>query len=127
MKLLITLLFPIALFAQTKDSVFNYLQEIGVKHPEIVTAQSLEETGNYKCTNCSLNRNNIFGFRYKKKYLQFDNWKASCDYYLRWQTKWYKGQNYYEFLNCIFVRTDGKCARYATKKGYINRIKQLAK
>lgn len=113
-------------YAQTPEAVRTYCEEIGIKHPDIVTKQATLETGGFTCTECSLDHNNIFGFRYKKKYLIFDTWKQSCDYYLKWQSKYYKEQsNYYDFLNCIWVHSNGDCARYATDPEYTNKLNEL--
>lgn len=111
--------------SQSRDSVHAYLEEIGVKHSDIVVAQSIEETGWYNCTSCSLDKNNIFGFTYAGKYKQYTSWKESCRDYLKWQNKWYRDGDYYEFLNCIWKHRDGTCAKYATKEGYISRVRIL--
>jgi len=87
-----------------------------IKYPKIVLAQALHETGNFKCTDCCLDRNNLFGFRYKKKYLVFDNWKESVAYYSRWQKRHYKGGDYFTFL---------KDVGYATDPEYIKRLKRF--
>jgi len=102
--------------SQTVDSVYSYLVEIGVKHPEIVLRQSIQETGWYKCKNCSLSRNNIFGFWYKKKYIEYLDWKDCCRYYLRWQNRHYKGGDYYVFL---------KERGYASDPNYESLVKAL--
>ena len=110
---------------QTKEEVLRYCDSIGIKHANIVVSQSVLETGNYQCTKCSLDQNNIFGFIYKGQYLKFDNWQKSCDYYLRWQTKHYEDQDYYSFLNCLWKHKDGRCARYATDLKYTDKLKEL--
>ena len=46
------------------QSVYEYCVEQDIQHPEIVTAQAIQESGWFKCTHCSLNKNNIFGFWY---------------------------------------------------------------
>lgn len=125
MKLLIILL-PLSMFCQSKQQVFNYCIRIGIKHPEIVTAQSVLETGNYQCKNCSLDKNNIFGFYYKKKYIAFDSWHESVDYYKRWQVKRYDTRkNYFEFLKCVRKRTNGECMPYAQSEDYIDKLKMI--
>ena len=94
-------------------SIYNYCIEINIKHPEIVTAQSIWETGWYKCNNCSLDKNNLFGFYYKGDYIKFTNWKESINYYKRWQDKYYdKERNYYDFLECIYINNKGNCIKY---------------
>jgi flagellum-specific peptidoglycan hydrolase FlgJ len=90
-------------------TISNVAKEIrlqGIKHEKIVLAQALHETGNFSCTKCSLEKNNLFGFRYKKKYLEFDNWKESVAYYARWQNRHYKGGDYYKFLEDVGYATD---------------------
>ncbi len=85
--------------AQTKYDVYNYIKQT-CQHPDIVYKQALKETGHLKCTKCSLRYNNLFGFWNGERYLKFDTWKDSVDFYQRWQIrKGYKdGQDYYEFL-----------------------------
>ena len=80
------------------DSIFNYICELQIKHPEIVIKQAIYETGWLK-SEFLMSRNNLFGFR-AKKYLEFPNWKASVDYYKKWQDKNYKNEkeDYYSFL-----------------------------
>jgi hypothetical protein len=90
----------------TPGRVLIYLSEIGVEHPEIVTAQAIVETGWFRCSNCSLDFNNIFGFRVGGEYLQFENWKQSCDYYLAWQQNRYAGGDYYDFLRLVGYAVD---------------------
>lgn len=92
------------------------LEAYGVKHVDIVLRQSILETWWYKCKNCSLDNNNLFGFLYKGKYLKFDTWEDSVKYYHWWQEQLYKGGDYYAFLKRI---------GYATEPTYINRLKQL--
>ena len=100
----------------TPENVYAHLERLGVKHPEIVLKQSILETGWYECEYCSLKHNNIFGFRYKKKYLQFDNWVEGVEYYKKWQDKRYEGGDYYGFL---------KKVGYATSRTYISKLKQI--
>ena len=88
----------------------------GVQHPEIVLKQAIQETGWFKCTSCSLNRNNIFGFYYKKQYLTYDSWQECVRYYKRWQDRHYKGGDYYTFLQKVGFATDPQ---------YITRLKSI--
>lgn len=100
----------------TPENVYAELEKLNVKHPEIVLKQSILETGWYDCDYCSLEGNNIFGFRYKKKYIQFDNWVEGVAYYKKWQDKRYKGGDYYNFLREV---------GYATSKTYISKLKSI--
>jgi hypothetical protein len=102
----------------TYDNVRDYLIIINVKHPAVVLKQALLETGYFKCTNCSLDDNNLFGFKYHDKYIKFSNWKESVHYYANWQ--YYKGYSdtldYYEFLDNI---------GYATSITYEQKLKSM--
>jgi len=99
----------------TKESVYEYLISINCKHPEIVTAQSVLETGWYKSYSCRT-RHNLFGLRYKHQYLIFDNWKESCDAYLSKVQYKYTGGDYYRFLDSI---------GYAVDTNYIYNLKRI--
>ena len=83
-----------------KENVYKMCVEYGIKHPEIVTAQSILETGNYACDSCSLNKNNIFGWYVCLKrdslgkcisagYKYFTHWTVSTYYYKWWQDRHY--------------------------------------
>jgi len=93
-------------FTLSVENLKKALENAGVKHADVVLRQAILETGWFKCTECSLNRNNIFGFWYKKKYIQFDNWKDCVAYYKRWQDRHYKGGDYYVFLRKVGFATD---------------------
>ncbi|MCB9196467.1 MAG: glucosaminidase domain-containing protein [Flavobacteriales bacterium] len=100
----------------TPENVYNQLEKFGVEHPEIVLRQSILETGWFECKSCSLQHNNIFGFRYKKKYIEFDNWVEAVKYYKHWQDERYNGGDYYHFL---------KSVGYATSPTYISKLKSI--
>lgn len=100
----------------TPENVYAQLEKFDIRHPEIVLRQSILETGWYECEYCSLQHNNIFGFRYKKKYIEFNNWVEAVKYYKKWQDKRYKGGDYYVFLKEI---------GYATSKTYISKLKSI--
>lgn len=116
MKLLLIVFLPI--LSSPKDSltpqmVYDYCVEQEILYPEIVTAQSIQESRWYTCTDCSWsNYNNIFGFYYKG-YKEFDTWKKGVEYYKRWQDKRYDpSRDYYDFLSCIYKGRSG-CKPYA--------------
>ena len=94
----------------------DLLIEEGVLFPDIVLRQAIQETGWFKCNNCSLAKNNIFGFYYKKKYISYDNWQECVRYYKRWQGRHYKGGDYYAFL---------KKVGFATDPAYVKRLKAI--
>lgn len=93
------------------ENLKELLIEEGVKFPDIVLRQAIQETGWFKCEKCSLSKNNIFGFYYKKKYLTYDNWQDCVRYYKRWQDRHYKGGDYYAFLKKVGFATDPTYAK----------------
>jgi hypothetical protein len=108
-QLIIIITLSFSLNAQSKiniDSVFKYICEKGIQHPEIVIKQAVLETGWFKSP-FLMTRNNIFGFR-KNKYMRFNNWKECVDYYKTWQEKRYKNnsEDYYKFLVRIKYATN---------------------
>jgi len=104
--------------AQTQDSVYAYCVSIGIQHPNIVTAQSLLETGHYKCPDCSLDVNNIFGFHNGKRYLRYYDWKASIVGYLRWQD--WRCKDCKDYFDCL-IRFWGA----PNMVEYVNKLKQM--
>ena len=89
------------------DSIFNFICEQQIVHPEIVIKQVIIETG-WLTSPFLMNKKNLFGFR-KKTYLSFNSWQESVLYYKKWQDKYYKDpdEDYYNFLVRI---------KYATNK-----------
>mgnify|MGYP003150158557 CR=1 FL=1 len=103
-------------YTQTLEDVRTYLEDsTDIKHKDIVLRQSILETGHYKSYSCRI-RKNLFGFRYKGKYLEFNSWKESIDYYEGWQKRKYKGGDYFTFL---------KQVGYATDKAYVSKLKGI--
>lgn len=105
--------------APTKELVLSELRSLGVQHPKIVLAQSVLETGHYK-SKVMKTHNNLFGFRTKKGYIKFKNWKLSVAYYKWWQERHYKQNkynNYYAFLRSI---------GYAEDPTYTTKVKKIA-
>jgi len=99
----------------TPQKVYEYCIQQDILYPEIVTAQAIWETGWFNCDNCSLDKNNLFGFTTGGPYLEFEDWKSSIDYYKYWQDKFYDGErNYYDFLSCIYKTNTNRCIKYCT-------------
>ncbi len=123
-KILIGLcLLPLFSIGQTTDEVLAELKKQNVKHPKIVLAQSILETGWYDCENCSMDQNNLFGLWNSKKqeYFYYTNWKESIGGYKRGiQYKYFKKEykDYYHFLSEI---------GYATDPQYIIKLKKIVK
>jgi hypothetical protein len=97
--------------------VYRYIKCSGILNPEIVLRQAIWETGWFKSKH-SLHKNNLFGFRYSKKYMSFDSWQACVDYYKTWQLRKYTNpdEDYYNFLVRI---------KYASSQQYISSLKSL--
>jgi flagellum-specific peptidoglycan hydrolase FlgJ len=78
--------------------------------------QAILETGWFK-NNFLMSKNNLFGFR-KVKYLRFETWKKSVEYYKKWQDERYttKYKDYFDFLVKI---------KYATPK-YPSHLKKIS-
>ncbi len=116
-----TLLLFILLFlciigrGQTVEEVRQEIATQGIHHADIVLKQSILETGWYKSYSCKT-RNNLFGFRYRGRYLEFATWQDSVAYYCRWQSRKFKGGDYYTFL---------KSVGYAEDTEYINKLKSI--
>lgn len=135
--LLLILIFSLLIYGQaikaqqtlipTIEEVRQELEKQEIKHSDIVLRQVIQETGWLSCTNCSLDHNNLFGFWYKKKYLEFATWQESVTYMKKWQLKWYidTNKNYYDFLTCMWKHSNGDCVPYASDKLYISNLKNI--
>lgn len=106
-----------------QEGLMEALEYYGVKHPQIVYAQAVLETGNFKSDACLIN-NNLFGLydSRNKKYYEFDHWTNSVEAYVSMVQYKYKGDNdkppndYYRFLSDI---------GYAEDPHYINKVKRI--
>lgn len=118
----IAMLCSIQAFAQTPESVLKELKSKNVLFPEIVLAQSILETGWFKCNNCSMDVNNLFGLynSKKKEYFPYANWEESINGYKRGIQYKYseKYDDYYAFLDDI---------NYAADPNYISKLKTIVK
>lgn len=100
----------------------NLLAEIkrnGIRHPKIVLAQAILETGWFRSSVCR-NKHNLFGLTNPrtKTYYEFNHWTESVRaYYTKVQYR-YKGGNYLLWLKKI---------GYAEDPGYIRAIIKVLK
>jgi len=108
MKTLLTILYLLnsTYKEPTPERVLFACEVFKIQEPLIVTSQAILESGWFKCDNCSLQYNNIFGFLTKSGYIKFDHWIFSVLYYKEWQSTYYFGSNYYEFLDSICYAGD---------------------
>lgn len=122
------MIISLSLNALDQKMVYKELVEQNVKCPGIVLRQSILETGWYKSNVCK-NLNNLFGMTYhdgtKRRYRKYNNWKESISSYKNWQDQYYKGGNYYDFLECVYKNDEGECKSYATSKTYIYKLKHI--
>lgn len=103
-----------------QEGLMEALEYYGVKHPQIVYAQAVLETGHFKSDLC-LNDNNLFGLYNSKKhrYHTFDHWKDCIIAYKEMiQYKYKDGDDYLNFLKEI---------GYAEDPEYICKLKELIK
>ena len=106
-----------------QEGLMEALEYYEVKHPQIVYAQAVLETGHFKSDLC-LNSNNLFGLYNSKKhrYYTFDHWKDCVIAYKEMVQYKYKGDNdkppndYYKFLSDI---------GYAEDAQYIQKLKDI--
>lgn len=104
------------------QEMYDRIKEAGIKHPEFVIAQCMQETGNLNCKKCCLRYYNLFGFYIKgNKCKKFESEEDCIAYYKAWQDKrypkWrakYPKADYYHFL---------KYVKYATGDKYTNELK----
>lgn len=97
-----------------KDFVLElHIQE--VQYPDIVLRQSALESGWFTSLAWKT-KNNPFGFRYKGEYLMFNNWHCAIIYMKDWQNKYYKGGDYFQFL---------QASGYAEDTNYVETLKGM--
>jgi hypothetical protein len=109
----------------TFTSIFIYCQLIGIQHADIVTAQTIVECGwNYDSYNAQ-QRNNLTGWTINGQLHTFNTWHDCIRTYKEWQTKYYKGGDYYQFLRCIDFG-NGVCHSYASNiDTYCAKVEQV--
>jgi len=91
-----------------------------IKHKNIVYAQAILETGNFKSKVC-IKHNNLFGLYNSKtnSYYKFNHWTESIIAYKKWIQKNYKYPNdYYTFLEKI---------NYAESERYTKLLRKIVK
>lgn len=105
-----------ALPALTIPNLYQEIIRNGIRHPKIVLAQAILETGWFHSPLCR-NRHNLFGLTNPKtgKYYEFNHWTESVRaYYTKVQYK-YKGGNYLLWLHKIGYAEDPRYVREVMK------------
>lgn len=90
--------------------IMFYFMKHDIQEPKTSMAIIIYETGHISCNNnCSLQHNNLFGFRYKNKFKRFRSYNHCIKYYKDWQVKWwipyhkkYSTKTYYDYLKWIY-------------------------
>lgn len=89
----------------TRENLRKELIRRNIPCYEIVLAQALHETGNFKSRIC-IEKNNIFGMRTKKGYKRYNSWIACVNDYENKFSKRYKGGDYFKFLIKVHYHED---------------------
>lgn len=97
-----------------KDFVLE-LHIQGVRYPDIILKQACLESGWFTSLAWRKN-NNPFGFVGKDGYIVFNDWRSSIAYMKEWQDKYYKGGDYYQFLERV---------GYAKDSCYVETLKNM--
>jgi hypothetical protein len=104
------------------QAMYDAIKAAGIREPDFVMAQCIQETGWLACKKCCLRYHNLFGFYIKgNKCKKFSSDSACIAYYKSWQDirydKWkkkYPKADYYHFL---------KYVKYATGDKYNNELR----
>lgn len=104
-------------FILNEENLYSELVAQGVDFPEIVQAQAILETGNYKSKACKV-YNNLFGLRKPDgSYYKFNSWQESIKAYKDWvQDKYTPPNDYYDFLDSI---------GYAEDESYTDKLRDM--
>lgn len=95
-------------YQEPADGLMAAMEYYGVHHKDIVYAQAVLETGNFKSRNCVV-KNNLFGLYDSKnnRYYEFRHWADCVVAYKEWiQHRYNSGEDYYSFLNRICYAED---------------------
>ena len=98
------------------QATYDAIKAAGIRHPDFVMAQCMQETGNLNCKKCCLRYNNLFGFYIKgNKCKKFNSDEECIAYYKTWQDKRYDKwrakhpkADYYHFLKHVKYATGDK-------------------
>ena len=110
----------------SKENMMRLMYSLKIAHPDIVMAQAIIESGNFK-SNIFKENNNLFGMKmpeYRKTtaiginrgHAVYRNWRESVIDYALWQGKRARYSTTNQYLR--------RLRSYATDPNYINKIKQ---
>ena len=92
-----------------EEGLREALEYYEVKYPNVVYAQAILETGNFKSDVCVKN-NNLFGLydSKNKRYYKFKHWSESVEAYIKYIQYKYDRGSYYSFLEELNYAKDPK-------------------
>ena len=104
-------------FILSKENLHQELTAQGVHFPDIVLAQAILETGNFKSSAC-LEHNNLFGLRNNNgTYMSFSHWTLSVSAYKKYIQKYKnKPKDYYSYIHNLGYAEDTK---------YVSKLKEI--
>jgi len=112
------------------DSLKAFITALNIKHPDIVFAQAVHETGHFT-SNIFNENNNLFGMKMayqrpktaigiKNGHAEYSNWKESVIDYALWQNKYANFLDKDDYLNYL-------SKNYAEDKKYVQKLKSIIK
>ena len=114
-------------YPEEQQPLYNKFLKAELKHPEIVYAQAILETG-WLNSKAFREKNNLFGLYDSRKH-ELYTFKSVDDCilaYKKWiQNKYYKGGDYYDFLNCMWKNKKGECKKYASASNYTQTVEKV--
>lgn len=114
----------------SREQLKKYIKHLNLKHPDIVYAQAVLETGNFS-SQLFKNNNNLFGFKEPKVrnntsrgsangYAYYLNWKQSVIDYALYQSSYLRKLNKQQYFNYLDKN-------YAKDPNYSIKLKQIIK
>lgn len=139
MKVMIVVLFSVFLSVLspkeetlTKEALWSTINEMGIKHPDVVFAQALLESGDFSSPVCKRN-NNLFGMKMPelrktvahpgfKGYAKYESWKQSIYDYKLYQEHLFRNG---ELSRSQYISKLNKI--YSEVSDYSTRLKRVIK
>lgn len=88
------------------ENVLFWCNQLDIKFDSIVVAQSILETGWFTSNKCLID-NNIFGLQHSSELsFTYGHWLGSLIRYKKFQDTYYKGGDYYNFLDSVGYAED---------------------